>query len=136
MTMTRKKVDKADQLSHMLCVRVSQPYYEKMEKWLSQSNCGSAAELARRILYKEEIIWYHKDASLDATAKELAGIRNELKAIGTNINQITRYFNSTHLPNQKIFYALKVQEEYNKVGSKVDHLLIMISNVIKQWLQK
>jgi len=133
--MGRKK-DTTEQLSHMLCVRVSRPYYEKMERWLAQSNCNSAAELARSILYKEEIIWYHKDASLDEAVKELAAIRNELKAIGTNINQITRYFNSTHMPNQKMFNALKVQDEYNKVGRKVEQLLIMVSEIIKRWSQR
>jgi hypothetical protein len=134
--MTRKKVDRSQQLSHMICVRVSKPYYEKMEKWLSQSNCRSAAELARSILYKEEIIWYHKDTRFDATARELAGIRDELKAIGININQITRQFNSASLPNQKIFHALKVQDEYKEVGQRVDKVLFLISEMIKQWSQK
>lgn len=134
--MTRKKVDKTDQLSRVLCVRVSQDYYKKLEGWLANSNCQSESELARRILYREEVIWYQKDASQEAVAKELAAVRQELKAIGTNINQITKYFNSTQLPNQKIFHALKVQEEYNKVGRKVDQLLETASQIIKQWLQR
>jgi hypothetical protein len=75
------------------------------------SNCHSIAELARAVLYKEEIIWYHKDISLDAVVIELTAMRTELQAIGRNINQVTRYFNGTTLPSQKIYEALKILEE-------------------------
>jgi hypothetical protein len=131
--MTRKKVDKSVQLSRKIGLRISDPFYLKMEGWLKLSSCRSMAELARRILYKEEIIWYHKDATLDKTAAELAGIKKELNAIGTNINQITRYFNGTNIPSQKIFEALKILEEYNKVGNKVNVLLGIISEIAQKW---
>lgn len=85
------------------------------------------------ILQREEIIWYHKDASMDATAVELAGIKQELKAIGTNINQVTRYFNSKTIPAQKIFDALKILDEYKKVDSKVEQLLKIISDLSQKW---
>jgi len=51
-----------------------------MEGWLDNSNCQSLAELARSILYREEIIWKHTDSSLESAAIELAGIRKELNA--------------------------------------------------------
>lgn len=134
--MTRRKVDRAIKLVRKITIRVSEPFYQKMEKWLERSNCQSLAELARSIIYKEKIIWYHKNAELDATAIELAGIRKELNAIGKNINQITHYFHGTDIPNRKIFHALKIVDEYKKVGVKVDHLLRMVSEISKAWLQK
>lgn len=134
--MTRRKVDRSVKLMKKITIRVSEPFYQKMERWLERSNCQSLAELARSIICKEKIIWYHKNAELDATAIELAGIRKELNAIGKNINQITHYFHSTDIPNQKIFHALKIVDEYKKVGAKVDHLLKMVSEISKTWLQK
>lgn len=134
--MTRRKVSKETLLVRKISLRVSDPFYKKMESWLTNSNCQSMAEFARCILYKEEIIWYHKNTELESTALELAAIRKELNAIGKNINQITRYFNGTEIPNQKIFHALKVADEYKKVGNKVDHLLIMVAQISKTWLQK
>jgi hypothetical protein len=83
------------------------------------------------ILQKEEIIWYHKDASSDTVTVELTAIRKELKAIGTNVNQVTRYFNGTTIPNQKIFDALKILDEYKKVTSQVDKLLTLLDNILK-----
>lgn len=126
--MTRRKVDEAEQLIRKIGLRVSDPFYKKMEGWLSQSNCQTIAELTRLILYKEEIMWYHKDVSMDSVTVELTAIRKELNAIGTNINQVTRYFNGATIPSQKIFEALKILDEYKKVKDKVERLLMMIAD--------
>lgn len=131
--MTAYKYHKDDPLKVVISVRVSTAYYQKLERQLAQSNCRSVGELARKILMREEVIWYHKDARLDGVAAGLAGIKSELRAIGTNINQITRHFNSTHLPSQKMFDALKVLDEYKKVNGKVDELLRVIAQLSDKW---
>ena len=135
-TMTRRKVDKAVKITHKVTIHVSRAYFEKLQRWLSHSNCRTVSELARSILYNEQINWYHKDASLESTAIELARVRKELNAIGKNINQITHSFHGTDIPNRKMFHALKVADEYKKVGNKVDHLLKLVSESSKAWLQK
>jgi hypothetical protein len=114
---------------------MSESFFKRMEEWLANSNCQSISELARRILYREEVIWYHKDAKLESTAIELAGIRKEINAIGRNINQITHAFHTTDLPREKMFHALKVLDEYKKVGQKTDKLLAITSEINKKWLQ-
>lgn len=134
--MTRRKVDRKAKLVRKVTVRMSDTFYERMEGWLANSNCQTLAELARRILYREEIIWYHKDASMDSTIAELALIRKELNAIGININQITRHFHSADTTNQKVLQALKVVEEYKKVGHKLDRVMDVTSEITKKWLQK
>ena len=102
-------------LTRIFSVRVSDRYYKRLEEIRKNSNCQYIGEVARRILYREEIVWYHKDASMDSTVAELTLIRKELNAIGININQITRHFHSSDIPNQKIFHALKIVDEYKKV---------------------
>lgn len=138
--MTRRKVNNNELLTRKIGLRVSDPFYKKMEGWLEKSNCQTVAELARIILYKEEIIWYQKDASFEATATELAGIRNELKAIGININQATKYFNSKAVPADKIYQTLKILDEYKKINAKVELVLSMMSElsnmVNKKWSPK
>jgi hypothetical protein len=129
--MTRRKINENELLVHKIGLRVSDPFYRKMEGWLSQSNCRTMAELARLILYKEQVIWYHKDVSGESLAVELTAIRKELNAIGANINQVTRYFNGTAIPSQKIFEALKILDEYKKVNDKVARLMTMISELSK-----
>jgi len=125
-----------ERLAKIFSVRVSERFYNRLEEIRKNSNCQYIGEVARRILYREEIIWYHKDASMDSTVAELALIRKELNAIGININQITRHFNSADTTNQKMLQALKVVEEYKKVGHKLDRVMDVTSEITKKWLQK
>lgn len=125
------RYNKEEPLNHLIGVRVSEAFYNKLEGLRKNSNCQTLGEFARMILQKEEIIWYHKDASPDTVTVELTAIRKELKAIGTNVNQVTRYFNGTTIPNQKIFDALKILDEYKKVTSQVDKLLTLLDNILK-----
>lgn len=134
--MTRRKVDPSLKITHKVTIHLSQAYFQKLQGWLSQSNCRSVSELARSILYREQINWYHMDASLESTAIELATIRKELNAIGRNINQITHHFHMAEAANQKMFHALKVADQYKKVGVKVDELLKIVSEISKAWLRK
>lgn len=129
--MSQRKYNTEEPLNHLIGVRVSEAFYNKLEGLRRNSNCQTLGEFARMILQKEEIIWYHKDASSDTVTVELTAIRKELKAIGTNVNQVTRYFNGSTIPNQKIFDALKILDEYKKVTSQVDKLLTLLDNILK-----
>lgn len=123
-------------LTRIFSVRVSDRYYKRLEEIRKNSNCQYIGEVARRILYREEIVWYHKDASMDSTVAELTLIRKELNAIGININQITRHFHSSDIPNQKIFHALKIVDEYKKVGQKLEKVMGVTSEITKKWLRR
>lgn len=127
--MTRKKVKDEVRLERRVTFRLSVLFYEKMKGWLAKSNCRSMGEMARHIICKERIIFYTRDATMDGVAAELAGIKKELRSIGVNVNQVTRYFNSKALPSAKIFEALKILDEYKKVTSRCDLVLSGIDKI-------
>jgi hypothetical protein len=131
--MKKQTDDKKNELSCKIGLRVSEEFYDKLVGWTKSSNCRTVTELARKILYEERIVWYTKDSRMDATAAELAAIRRELRAIGININQVTKHFHSTDIPSQKIYDALKILDEFKIVSTKVDALLEAISNFSDQW---
>jgi hypothetical protein len=89
-------------------------------------------EMARRIVCRERFVFYTRDATMDGVTAELAGIKKELKTMGVNINQVTRYFNSKALPSAKIFEALKILDEYKKVTLKCDAVLNGIEKISNQ----
>ncbi|MBL7872082.1 MAG: plasmid mobilization relaxosome protein MobC [Cyclobacteriaceae bacterium] len=135
--MARKKSsDQAELLTKLVGVRLSANVYNRLEKFRQQTDCQSMGELGRRILSKERITYFLKDATMDAPLEELTRIRKELHAIGVNINQITHSFHITDLANQKTIHALKIAEQYKQVGDKVDQLLLIVSQLAKKWLQK
>ncbi len=93
-------------------------------------------DLLRNILHDRTIKVYTHDQSLDLLMEELSRLRAEIRAIGVNINQITRSFNQDKAETQRAFYVLKVADQYKKVDERVEQLLTIISRLAERWLQK
>jgi hypothetical protein len=135
--MPRKKSPKPEELlTHPVILRVTKTAFERLEKLQAESDCGSVGEVARKILSNDRIQLFYKDISMNGPMEEMALIRKELKAIGVNINQITRSFNTDKLGRYKDYHTRKVAEQYQLVGNKVDRLLAMISQLAEKWLQR
>lgn len=135
--MPRKKLARPEELlNHTIRTRVNDAVFNRLESILSESNCRSIGELVRKILSKEKIVLLRRDMTLIGHIQELAGIRLELRAIGTNVNQITRYFHAVDSDRKKMFYAMEIADEYAKVGEKVTVLLEMVDNLGQKWLQR
>lgn len=124
-----------EHLEKVITVRVSRQFFDGLEEKRKKTNCQNVSELVRAILYKEKIMFYYTDASLNATAIELAGIREELNQMSSNVDEICRSFESADSESQRMFQALRVVEEYKKVDLKVEKLLLMVSEIAKRWLQ-
>ena len=75
-------------------------------------------------LMNQKIMVLYRDRAFEECVQQLIRIREELRAIGVNINQITRHFHLSDTNQQKMFHALEVGEEYAKVnlgrGNAVD----------------
>lgn len=134
--MSKRKISENELLKHSLIVRVNDSLYQKLGKLVKESNCQSIAEVVRKILLSQKINCFYTDVTLDAPMEELALIRKELKAIGVNINQQTRYFNACKTDAEKRFHAGQTLELYQKVELKVERLLLLISKLAAQWLSK
>lgn len=134
--MGRKKATNQDQLLvHLLRVRVSGATMKRLEKLLAESSCRSIGEVGRKLLSRERINCFYRDASLAGPMEELALIRKELKSIGININQQTRYFNAVKSHTEKEFHAARTIELYGKVDAKMERLFLIISKLAGRWLQ-
>src|SRR5688572_22257398 len=72
-------------------------------------------------------------SAFDDCLQQLIRIREELRDIGVNINQITHRFHASDSREQRMFHALKVGEEYAKVGDKVEVLINKVSDVGRMW---
>ena len=135
--MARRKSAKPEEvLSRVIRARVTETVYNRLEQTSKNSDCYSVGRLARKILSREKITLFHKDITMNATMEELALIRKELRAIGVNINQITRSFNQDKAGTHRAFYVLKVADQYKKIDEKVEQLLTIISRLAERWLQK
>ncbi|PRY03353.1 mobilization protein MobC [Pontibacter ummariensis] len=132
--MARKKTEEANELlSHPIIFRVTEREYRRLEGIRAKSDCHSIGEVIRRVLEAREIKLFYKDTTQDGITEELAGIREELRAIGVNINQVTRHFNASVQGHKRILLAHQALEQYQKVGQKVNLLLTLISQLARKW---
>ncbi|PRY03641.1 mobilization protein MobC [Pontibacter ummariensis] len=128
-----KKKEAEGLLSHPIIFRVTGREYKRLEDIQKKSDCHSIGEVIRRALTGRQIKLFHKDASLDGVVEELAGVREELRAIGVNINQITRHFNASPGGAKRVFLAHQALAQYQLVGQKVNLLLSLISQLARKW---
>ena len=76
-----------------------------------------------------------RDVTMNAPMEELASIRKELRSIGININQQTRYFHTSGNEAQRSFYFMRTSDLYKNVGQKVDRLLELVTKMSMKWLR-
>jgi hypothetical protein len=134
--MGRRKTAEEKVLSYKIHARIAPEKYHALIDLLKQTRYGSMSELIRRILEEREIRIVTYDGSLDQIMEVLCSIEKELHAIGVNINQITRQFNSSTSESARVLQSLQVSAEFKKVANKVDALLILISKIASRWLQE
>lgn len=135
--MARKpKEDKEELLMHLLTVRVTGTTLKRLEKLVAESNCRSIGEVARKLLNRERINCFYRDASMSGPMEELALIRKELKSIGININQQTRYFNAVKSAAEKSFHFDRTMALCLKLDGKIERLFSVISRLAERWLPR
>src|SRR5690606_23833065 len=105
-TLARKKTrNRESLLTRSIIIRVNEGLFKRLEKLQRESDCSSVAEVVRRIISRRRINCFYRDISMNGPMEELALIRKELKAIGININQQTRFFHTSATTTERSFYA-------------------------------
>jgi hypothetical protein len=136
--MPRKKyANPEDVLTHFVRTRLTEAAFKRLDKIRQSSDCHSVGEVARKLLSQEKITLFYKDMTLNSAMEELALIRKELKAIGININQLTRVYHVARKKgHQTDYYLLQVANLYQTVDTKTDELLHIINQLSQKWLPK
>jgi hypothetical protein len=134
--MSRERAGEKKNLRHEIKTRVNDQKFGELNDLLSKTRCHTMSELVRNILYNRPVKVFTVDETFHQQMEELSAIRKELKAIGININQITRYFNSATDATQKLIHSFKVDKHILEVGDKVERLLEIVSKLSEKWLQE
>jgi hypothetical protein len=134
--MGRKTVSDREELKHRLFTRVNDRKYEELQRLLLRNPKNDMSSLLRNIIHNRPVKVVTKDLTLDNLMEELAKLRTEIKAIGVNINQITKKFNTYPEPSRKAFFAKVAFQEYQAIEPKIDQLLTIISKLAKKWLSE
>ena len=136
--MPRKKYANPEAvLTHFVRTRLTEAAFNRLDKIRQSSDCHSVGEVARKLLSQEKITLFYKDMTLNSAMEELALIRKELKAIGININQLTRGYHIANKKGQSTDYPLlQVAKLYQTVDKRTDEILRIINQLSQKWLPK
>ena len=134
--MGRPKTPADQLLSHEIKTRVNDRKFEELQRILRRSPQTDMSALIRAILEDRPIKTVTRDQTLDNTMEELAAIRTEIKAVGNNINQITKRFHSSPEHQRKAFFANAAFSTLQSLEPKIDRLLVIISKLGKKWLSE
>jgi hypothetical protein len=132
----RPKVPPDRALSRVIRIRVGSEKYAELERLLAGDPGSDMSTLVRDILHNRRIRIFTRDTTMTDTMEELAKLRSEVRAIGVNINQITRYFNTYPEPSRKHLYAKMAFNEYRAIEPKIDELLLIASKLAQKWLSE
>jgi hypothetical protein len=134
--MGKRGEKKENKLEFPVMTRINRHKYEELKRLADHSKDETISGMVRDIIHNRPVQVYTHDETMDLLMEELANLRGEIKAIGVNINQITRLFNTYPEQRQKEFYAKTAFSEYLAIESKIDRLLEIISKLSKQWLSE
>ena len=118
-----------------LRVRLSPGELKKIQDKCSRSTCKKLSEYVRKILLDKPITVYTRNQSLDDFMAEMIRLRNELNAIGNNINQSVK---KLHTLNQlQEFKSWLIVNEYHQkiLLEKVEEIKSKINQISDKWLQ-
>ncbi|WP_200978212.1 hypothetical protein [Echinicola sp. 20G] len=102
--------------------RISMERYQYLLDLLSKSQNATMSSLVRDILSNKTIVCKTHDETFDLLLDRMNSIQMEIHAIGVNINQVTRYFNSLEDPLRKKGLVRKLEKLLAEAGVKVDGL--------------
>jgi len=135
-SMARTKIKEEDTLRYRIETRVNRKKFQELQRILDQNPHKDMSSLLRDFLNDRPVKVFTHDQTLDNLMEELAKLRMEIKAIGVNINQITRLFNTYPETRRKEIYARMAFAEHRALEPKIDQLLTIISKLAKKWLSK
>lgn len=134
--MSKKDHKEKERLDFPVMTRINKITYDQLNSIVAKTKDETLSGLVRKILHNKPVKVYTHDETTDLLLEELAALRGELRAIGVNFNQITKYFNSYPEDGKKRFYAKIGFEKYAQINTKLERLLVIASNLCKKWLSE
>ena len=125
-----------DGLTKPVMTRINSAKYLEFEELANLSKGETVSSLIRKILHDKPIKVFRHDESLDLVMEELAANRAEIRAIGVNINQMAKLFNTYPDLKPKLFYAKNGYEKYLRLEANIERLLSIVEQLAQKWLSE
>ena len=121
--------------SKWLHIRLKETEYDKINQKFSKSTCRKLSEYARRVLLEKQITVNQRNQSLDDFMAEMIRLRNELNAIGNNLNQSVKKLYTLSQIHEFKNWIISNENSTKILFEKVDEIKNKINQISDKWLQ-
>lgn len=132
--MGRRLAKDQARVTHKVTAHLTPEKHKQLTDLLAKNPRLGMSRLLRDILDDRPIKLFIHDSTMDQWIEEVSKLRAEIRAIGINVNQITRYFNTYPEPARKITYAKMAFAEYILLQPKIEQILTIMKKLSEKWL--
>ncbi|MFP5439041.1 MAG: plasmid mobilization relaxosome protein MobC [Bacteroidia bacterium] len=121
--------------SHWVHLRLKASEHETLLRKWRATPCRTLSDFVRIKIFDQPLTVLQHNATVDAGLQELSLLREELRAVGNNLNQITRHINaSPALAGDRNWYSgfLTARSE---LMLRLEALSGQLTNLSSLWLQ-
>ncbi|MDF2191357.1 hypothetical protein [Paraflavitalea sp. CAU 1676] len=123
-------------LNHRVHTRLSSKELITLKSIIRQTKDETISSAVRKIIIGKPIKVFVHDETTDILIESLAAIRSEINAIGVNINQLTKSYNTYPEQVRKDYFAKLAFHHYSRLEPSITQLLAIMSKLNAKWLQK
>ncbi|WP_413999147.1 plasmid mobilization protein [Flavobacterium sp. W1B] len=121
--------------SRRITLRLTPEEYAKIEHKYKNSTCRKLSDYVRKHLFDKPITTTYRNQSLDDFMEETIVLRNELSAIGNNVNQAVKKMHTLQQIPEFREWVLRYELEKRLLFNKVNDIQNHMQKITDKWLQ-
>lgn len=127
--------DKSQNRSRIVGIRLTVSEFSRLDRLWRESTCRKLSEYARTVLLGRPIVRYCRNKSMDESMIMLIQLRNELNAIGVNLNQVVKKLHAFPPHSDMKSWLLNQQLQNKVLSNKLTEIKGLIQKIGEAWLQ-
>lgn len=121
--------------TRIIGLRLTPEEFTKIEHKWKASTCRKLSDYVRKHLFDKPIVTTYRNQSLDDFMEETIALRNELNAIGTNINQAVKKLHTLQQIPEFRHWIISYDLDKKILFNKVEEIKKYIQKITDKWLQ-
>lgn len=126
----------ADKLTRVLLTRFKQAEYDQINNRFKKTRFRKLSEYVRSVLLGKPVTVFYRDKSMDDLLEEMVNLRQELNAIGNNLNQAMRCINAAHGQADARLWMNLLSVVNGKLEPAIQQIRDQMNNYSEIWSQK
>lgn len=118
-----------------ITVRLTPLEYAEIESKFKKTTCRKLSDYIRKQLFNRSIVRTYRNKSLDDFIEETIILRNELNAVGNNLNQVVKKLHTLNHISSLKECIIDFEINQKKLFEKINDIQIHVQKISIQWLR-